>query len=129
MSIIRERVPGSASVRAETNDGVKRARRLLLPVRLVQPTLAVVLLALAPTAMAADLVGTVRKDGKPQANKEVTLRQGGETRQQTKSNSEGRFVFVGIAPGTYRLSCDGDKASEIEIRVSAGASSQDCSLK
>jgi hypothetical protein len=94
--------------------------------RLVEPILAVVLLSVASTAMAADLVGTVRKGRKPLANQEVKLQRDGDTRQ-TKSNREGRFVFVGIPPGTYRLSCGGDSEAEISIR--AGASSQDCTLR
>ncbi|MGH7332213.1 MAG: carboxypeptidase-like regulatory domain-containing protein [Candidatus Rokuibacteriota bacterium] len=93
---------------------------------IVRLALTVILLSLAASVMAADLVGTIRVKGQPQPNREVKLRQKDGEERTTSSNSAGKFVFAGIAPGDYELSCGG---KGVPVRVGAGVSGQDCEGK
>jgi hypothetical protein len=92
---------------------------------MVRSALTIMLLSLASSVMAADLVGTVRVKGQPQPHREVKLKKGGEERV-TSSNSAGKFVFAGIAPGDYELSCGGNA---VPVKVGVGVSGQDCEAR
>jgi hypothetical protein len=56
-----------------------------------------------PPSGQATVGGEFTKDGEPQAKEDVSLAVGGKTRAKTKTDSAGRFVFEGVAPGSYTV--------------------------
>ena len=85
--------------------------------------LVLALTLLASPATAADLAGTVRHSKQPQPNVEVKLRTPQRELPATTSNDAGKFVFVGIPPGEYTISCGGQGQ---RIIVAPGTNISDC---
>jgi hypothetical protein len=85
--------------------------------------LVLTLMLFVSPATAADLAGTVRHSGQPQPNVEVKLRGPQRELAPTTSNNAGKFVFVGIPPGEYTISCGGQGQ---RIIVTPGTNSSDC---
>jgi len=60
------------------------------------------------------VMGAVRKDGLPVSGAQVTLE--GETRQEALTDYHGRFAFIDLSPGKYRVRLEGlEKIQELEI--------------
>jgi hypothetical protein len=70
---------------------------------------AVVLLACGSSALAADLIGKVTRNGKPQSGAQVSVesRTKGSKPLTTTTDTAGNYVFSGLTLGTYVLTCNG----------------------
>jgi hypothetical protein len=56
-----------------------------------------------PPSGKATVGGQFTKDGKPQTGEDISLAVGGKRRAKTKTDATGRFVFEGVAPGSYTV--------------------------
>lgn len=60
----------------------------------------------APAAGKAAVGGKLESDGKALVRETVELQVGDKTRVKTKTDAAGKFLFTGVAPGTYKLHTD-----------------------
>ena len=81
-------------------------------------------------ALAADLLGTVTRSGRPQVGVEVSLlpasvpsAEADGAKRTATTNSAGNYLFQDIRPGNYLLKCNG---GEKRVTVRQGAKRQDC---
>jgi hypothetical protein len=85
--------------------------------------IAAAVVSLPSLAAAADLLGTVLKGGKAAAGVAVTLEQKDRAPRSASADASGRYVFSGVVPGQYMLSCGGAKQP---VSIGDGINRRDC---
>lgn len=83
---------------------------------LVRLCCALVLFICGSSALAADLIGKVTRNGKPQPNARVSLdaKTKGSEPLTTKTDAAGNYAFPRLATGTYIVTCN-DKTMEVDV--------------
>jgi hypothetical protein len=97
----------------------------MIPTRLAaaRVVFAAAVVSLPSLAAAADLIGTVLKGGKPAAGATVTLGPENQPARSGTTDAAGRYVFSGVIPGSYILSCFGTKQP---LKIHDGINRRDC---
>ena len=85
--------------------------------------IAAAVLSLPSLAAAADLIGTVLQGGKPVAGATMTLEAKNKPARSASTDATGRYVFSGVVPGEYTLSCNGTKQP---VSIGDGINRRDC---
>ena len=92
---------------------------------LVRLGCALVLLACGSSVLAADLIGKVTRNGKPQSGAPVSVesRTKGSEPLTTMTDTAGNYVFPRLATGRYSVTCNG-KTKEVDVLP--GVTRADC---
>jgi hypothetical protein len=111
-------------------EGLATGRRLVATITRSCMVAVLVSLFCCSVATAADLIGTVFKDGKPVIGATVNLVPDSQSVTNsppppTKTDQVGQYTIRGIVPGRYKLSCD----SMVKIiDIGYGINRYDCKL-
>jgi hypothetical protein len=112
------------------NKGPARTRCVTAQVMLSCAAAVIISLLWLSIATAADLFGTVRRNGKPAEGVTVKLaRENQPANDPAKSattDTAGQYIIRGIVPGNYMLICDGK--NPLLIDIGSGIHRRDCNL-